>query len=60
MLKLRYSTILAQRRRMETLKLKICHYLNFESHIHLEVLRKTNAKSEKRTEFWTLRRAVTS
>ena len=38
---------------METLKLKICHYLYCKSHIHLSVLRKTNAKSEKRTEFWT-------
>ena len=44
---------------METLKLTICHYLNCESHIHLGVLHKTNAKSEKRTEFWTLRRVVT-
>ena len=43
---------------METLKLTICHYLNCESDIHLGVLRKTNAKSEKRTEFWTLRRVV--
>ena len=31
---------------MEALKLKICHYLNCESHIHLGVLRKINAKSE--------------
>ena len=33
---------------METLKLTICHYLNCESHIHLGMLRKTNAKSEQR------------
>ena len=33
---------------METLKLKICHYLNCESHIHLGVLLKTNAKGVKR------------
>ena len=46
MLKLHYNTILAQRRRMEELKLKICHYLKCESHIHLGVLRKANAKSE--------------
>ena len=44
---------------METLELTICHYLNCESHIHLGVLRKANAKSEKRTEFWTLGRVVT-
>ena len=31
---------------MEALELKICHYLNYESHIHLCVLRKANAKSE--------------
>ena len=31
---------------MDVLKLKIYHYLNCESHIHLGVLRKTNAKSE--------------
>ena len=30
---------------METLELKICHYLNCGSHIHLGLLRKTNAKS---------------
>ena len=44
---------------METLKPKICHYLNCESHIHLSVLRKTNVKSEKRTEFWMLGRVIT-
>ena len=41
-----HVTILAQRRRMEALKLKICHHLNCESHIHLGVLHKANAKSE--------------
>ena len=46
---LHYSTVLAQRR-MKTLELKICHYLNCESCIHLSVLGKTNARSEKRTE----------
>ena len=40
---------------MEVLELKICYYLNSESHIHLGVLRKANAKSGKRTQFWTLR-----
>ena len=55
MLKLHDSTDLAQRRRMGT---KICRYLNCEN-IHLGMLHKTNAKSEKRTEFWMLRRAVT-
>ena len=44
---------------MEMLELKISHYLNCESHIHLGVPLKTNAKSEKRTEFWMLRRVVT-
>ena len=33
---------------MEALDLKTCYYLNCESHIHLGVLRKTNAKSVKR------------
>ena len=47
-LKLHYATILAQRRRMETLKLKICHCLNYESHIYLGMLRKMNANSVKR------------
>ena len=32
---------------MEALQLKICYYLNRESHIHLGVLRKTNAKKEQ-------------
>ena len=41
---------------METLKLTIRHYFNYESRIHLGVLRKTNAKSEKQTEFWTTAR----
>ena len=36
---------------METLKQEIFHYLNCESHIRLGVLRKMDAKSEKRTEF---------
>ena len=31
---------------MEALKLKICHYLNCESDIHLGMLRKANVKSE--------------
>ena len=44
MLKLHYSTVLARGRRIKTLKLKICHY---ESHIHLGVLHKTNAKNEQ-------------
>ena len=35
MLKLNYSTVLAQIRTMETFKLKICHYLDCESHIYL-------------------------
>ena len=43
---------------METFKLRICHYLNCERSIHFGVVRETNAKSEKRTEFWTLRRVV--
>ena len=32
---------------------------NCESHIHLGMLRKTSAKSEKRTKFWTLHKVVT-
>ena len=40
---------------MEELSLEICHY---ESHIHLGVLHKANVKSEKRTQFWTHRRAA--
>ena len=44
---------------METLKLKICHYLNCESPNHLGVLRKMNAESEKPSESWMLRRVVT-
>ena len=44
---------------METLKLKICHYLNCESHVNFGVLHKTNAKSKKQTEFWTFSAAVT-
>ena len=51
MLKLNHSTVLAQRRIMEALMLKICHYLNCESHIHLGVLRKINAKSENEENF---------
>ena len=47
MLKLHYSHILAQRRRLETLKLKMCHYLTCESHIHLGMLRKTEGKKTK-------------
>ena len=39
---LHYSTLLAERRRMET---KICRYLNCESHIYLGVPRNTNAKA---------------
>ena len=31
---------------MEALKLKVCHYLNCESHIYLDVLPKTNEESE--------------
>ena len=31
---------------MEALKIKICYYLTCESHIHLGVLRKADAKSE--------------
>ena len=45
---------------MEIPKLTIFHYLNCESQIHLDVLHKTNAKNEKRSEFWTFRRVVTS
>ena len=43
----------------EALKLKICHYLGCESDLHLGVLRKANANTEKRTQFWTLRGVVT-
>ena len=28
-------------------KLKICHYFNREDHIHVGMLRKTNAESEQ-------------
>ena len=44
---------------METLKLKMCNHLNCESHIYLGMLGKTNAKSEKQTEFCKLLRVVT-
>ena len=36
---------------MEALKLKICHYLNYESHIHLGMLRKVNAKVKSEHNF---------
>ena len=36
---------------MEALELKICNYLNCESHMHLGVLRKTNAKEKNEQNF---------
>ena len=59
MLKLHYSTILAQRGRMEALKLEICDYLNCESHIHLHALHKVDAEDKKLTQFWMLHGVVT-
>ena len=44
---------------MEALRLKICHFLYCESHIHLSDLSEANAKSKKRTHVWTRRGVIT-